>query len=334
MPRDRVALIGGGGYVGAELQQRLVDSGFAVTVLDTFWYPAGQWATSSERYSPHITYITGDVRSRESLKEALSGAAACVHLACISNDPSYELDPGLAKSINFDAFGLFVEVINSSSVERLIYASSSSVYGVKTEPDVTEDLSCQPLTDYSRYKIECEKMVLQNVRDGIVRSVIRPSTVCGVSRRQRFDLVVNILTLSALTRGVISVDGGTQFRPNLHIDDMTASYLAMLRAPSESINTEIFNVAGANMTVMEIAQTVKRVLNDEPLIEVRDAKDLRSYRVSGKKIEQRLGFVPKKSVRDAVQDLVEAFNRGAFANSDSEEYFNIRRMKTLLSSTT
>jgi nucleoside-diphosphate-sugar epimerase len=329
--KERVAVIGGAGYVGAELQQRLVDAGFEVTVLDTFWYPAGRWATESDQYSPHIRYVTGDVRSRESLNEALSGAKHCIHLACISNDPSYELNPDLAKSINFDAFGLFVDAINSSLVERLIYASSSSVYGVKTEPEVTEDLPCLPLTDYSRYKIECERMVLDNVHGRVTRSVIRPSTVCGVSRRQRFDLVVNILTLSALTRGTITVDGGTQYRPNLHIDDMTSSYITMLKAPRDRIDAEIFNVAGANLTVLEIAQTVKSALNDTPTIEIREANDLRSYRVSGKKIQQRLGFVPVKTVRHAVQDLVAAFNRGAFADTNSEQYFNIRRMKSLLS---
>ena len=227
---SKVLLVGGGGYVGVELQRLLAESNYQVRVLDTFWYPSGKWDLSDGNFVNSIEYIEGDIRDKEVIRKALHGVDACIHLACISNDPSYELNPDLAKSINFDSFVMFVSEINKSSVKKFIYASSSSVYGVKEEENVTEDLICEPLTDYSKYKVMCEDVALNNVSSEIYLTIVRPSTVCGYSRRQRFDLVVNILTLSALTNSLINVDGGDQFRPNLHIKDMTASYKLLLEA--------------------------------------------------------------------------------------------------------
>jgi nucleoside-diphosphate-sugar epimerase len=159
----KVLLIGGGGYVGVELQRVLAESNYQVRVLDTFWYPTGMWDKSDGDFVSHIEYIEGDVRDREVVKKALIGVTSCIHLACISNDPSYELNPNLAKSINFDAFRMFIAEINKSSVKTFIYASSSSVYGVKDEENVTEDLICEPLTDYSKYKVMCEDVALNDI---------------------------------------------------------------------------------------------------------------------------------------------------------------------------
>jgi nucleoside-diphosphate-sugar epimerase len=255
---------------------------------------------------------------------------ACIHLACISNDPSYELNPNLGRSINFDTFGMFVEEINKSSVKTLIYASSSSVYGVKEEENVTEELICEPLTDYSRYKVMCEDLALKHISKKICLTVVRPSTVCGYSRRQRFDLVVNILTLSALTWSKINVDGGDQFRPNLHIKDMIAAYKLILEAEPKVIDRQIYNVAGENLTVLQIAQKVKSQMVNSCEISIVPVLDQRSYRVSGKKIATEIGFLPKFSVDDAIQDLKNAFNSGKFSNLESETYYNIKQMKLLM----
>lgn len=325
-----VLLVGGAGYVGAELQKSLVDDGYQVSVLDTFWYPAGRWAVNDPTYGSKIKYLEGDVRDTDAVSSALAGSDLCIHLACISNDPSYELDPDLAKSINYEAFKLFVDELNKSTIERVIFASSSSVYGVKTEPEVTENLTCEPLTDYSRYKVACEEILFTKLRDDISSVVVRPSTVCGVSKRQRFDLVVNVLAISALTKGVITVDGGGQYRPNLHITDMVDSYRCLLSAPSDTVNREIFNVAGANLTVLEIAETVREVLGGGPSIEIREAFDQRSYRVSGAKLKRSVGFVPQRTVRDAVAEIAESYARDEFSDINALEYYNIRRMKQLL----
>ncbi len=328
--QTKVLLIGGGGYVGVELQKLLAKSGYQVRVLDTFWYPNGRWDNSDGDFVSNIEYIKGDIRYKDVLRNALNGVDACIHLACISNDPSYELNPNLAKSINFEAFQLFTDEINKSSAKRIIYASSSSVYGVKTEEHVTEELSCNPLTDYSRYKVMCEDLALKKITEEKCLTIIRPSTVCGYSRRQRFDLVVNILTLSALTNSVIRVDGGDQFRPNLHIEDMIQSYKFLLESEKETIDRKIYNIAGENLTVLDIAKKVQKQMNKKCEIEIAPVQDPRSYRVSGKKIKSEIGFSPRYSVEDAIDDLKKAFYGGKFNNLDSDLFYNIKRMKTLM----
>lgn len=325
-----VLLIGGGGYVGAELQKKLAMNGLKVRVFDTFWYPSGKWQADSFKGSELIEYIDGDVRDLLKIEEALREVDYCIHLACISNDPTYELNPTLALDVNYEAFKNLIPLLNKSSLTRFIYASSSSVYGVKQEPNVTEELSLEPLSDYSKYKAQCEKLILENLDSKIVKTILRPSTVCGYSKRQRFDLVVNILTKSAYTTGQINVDGGDQFRPNLHINDMVDCYFLMLKAEAEKIDGEIFNVAGENLTVNEIANLVKNSFTTPIQINFLPVKDQRSYRVSGDKIKRILNFEPKLSVLDAIKDLINAFESGKFRNPEDSEYYNIRRMKEIL----
>lgn len=328
----KILVIGGAGYVGTELTSSLLTNGFHVRVFDTFWYPSGILNSFDSQAASRIEYVKGDIRDLTLLERAMIDIDSCIHLACVSNDPSYELDPRLAKDINFDAFTKFLPILNSSSVKRFIFASSSSVYGIKSEPNVTEDLECEPISDYSKYKVKCEEILLSNVRDEITTTILRPSTVCGYSRRQRFDLVVNVLTLSALRNGIIKVDGGEQYRPNLHIKDMVACYLRVLDADPEVINHEVFNVAGENLKVFDIANKVREELERIPKIEILPVIDARSYRVSGEKIAKSLGFVPRFSVDDAIRDLVSAYRDNLFPNLDNAEYYNIRRMQELISS--
>ena len=328
---NKVLLVGGGGYVGVELQKLLAESNYQVRVLDTFWYPSGKWDKFDSNFASRIEYIEGDIRDKEVVRKALIGVDACIHLACISNDPSYELNPNLAKSINFDAFMMLLAELNNSSVKNFIYASSSSVYGVKQEENVTEDLICEPLTDYSKYKVMCEDAALNSISDKVCLTIVRPSTICGYSKRQRFDLVVNILTLSALTNSVINVDGGDQFRPNLHIQDMVAAYKLLLETDFKTIDKKIYNIAGENLTVLEIAKKVQFQIKNGCDIKITPVLDQRSYRVSGKRIWSEIGFVPKFSIDDAIIDLKQAFYAGKYLNLTSESYYNIRQMKLLMS---
>lgn len=320
----KVLIIGGGGYVGARLQKYLTQFGFKLRIFDTFWYPAGKNLNIDRS---RIEYITGDVRNLDLVKISLKDVDACIHLACISNDPTFELDPSFAKSINYSVFPDFIELLNKSDVKRFIYASSSSVYGVKTEPIVSEDLECEPLTDYSKFKLACEEYVKSHVSKKIVSTILRPSTVCGYSPRQRFDLVVNLLTITALTKGEIVVDGGEQFRPNLHIEDMIRCYRKILTSDIKKVQGEVFNVAGENLKVIEIAQIVREVVGQECQIKIKEIVDPRSYRISGAKIAKKIDFRPIKSVRDAVVELKQIFEKGVFSYPESDEYYNIRQMK-------
>jgi nucleoside-diphosphate-sugar epimerase len=251
-------------------------------------------------------------------------------LACISNDPSFEMNPDLGKSINFDAFRPLVDISKKANVKRFFYASSSSVYGIKDEPNVHEEMELEPLTDYSLFKADCEKILAEYQSDEFTTTTIRPATVCGYSPRQRLDVVVNILTNLAYHKREISIFGGEQLRPNIHIKDMVEVYMALLRAPKEKIAGKIYNAGYENHSVKDIAQTVKDAVGDDVKLITSHSDDNRSYHVSSKKIQTELGFVAKYTIRDAVEDLCEAFDQGLLPNSlDNEMYFNIKRMNTL-----
>jgi len=324
----KVLITGGAGYVGAVLVPKLLKKGHAVKVIDLYIY--GENVLDSVKDHPQLIQVKGDIRNRQLLERELSGYDTVIHLACISNDPSFELDPELGKSINYDAFIDLVDASKKAGVKNFIYASSSSVYGVKEEPDVTEDLPLEPLTDYSKYKAMCEKVLLNEASDDFIVTIVRPSTVCGYSPRLRLDLTVNILTNHAVNKGEITVFGGEQKRPNLHIEDMTDLYVFLLELPDEKIHKKVYNVGFENYKVKEIAEMVKKVINQNIPIKTIPSNDNRSYHVSSKKIKDDLGFEAKHSIEDAIRDLRKAFASGLIPNSfDDKRYYNIKTMQAL-----
>jgi nucleoside-diphosphate-sugar epimerase len=325
---DRVLITGGAGYVGSLLVPKLLDRGYHVKVLDLYIY--GEQVLDAVKNNPNLEQMKGDIRDRVLLERALSGCDAVIHLACISNDPSFELDPQLGKSINYDAFFDLVSVAKANGVRRFIYASSSSVYGVKGEENVTEDLPLQPLTDYSRYKALCEEVLLKEREPGFVTLILRPATVCGYSPRLRLDLTVNILTNHAVNDKKITVFGGQQKRPNIHIEDLVDLYVKSLEWPDEAIDGRIFNAGYENHRIIEIADTVRRVVGRDVEIATTPSDDHRSYHISSEKIKRELGFVPKHTIKEAVRDLVAAFRAGKIPNSMTDiRYYNIKTMQHL-----
>ena len=323
---NNVLVTGGAGYVGAVLVPKLLAAGYGVTVLDLFLY--GEEALAAVKNHPRLRLVKGDLRSQAVVEGALSGVDAVIHLACISNDPSFELDPALGKSINLDAFRPLVRASKTAGVKRFVYASSSSVYGVKEGVDVTEDLPLEPLTDYSKYKAACERILEEEHEPGFVTLTLRPATVCGYSPRQRLDLVVNILTNHAVNTGKIKVFGGEQLRPNLHIEDMTDLYCRTLEAPDAQIDGRIWNAGYENHSVRRLAETVKDVVGGPIGLEVLPTDDIRSYHVSSERIRREFGFAPQHTVGNAVGDLKAAFNDGLLPNAmDASRYYNIRVMQ-------
>jgi len=322
-----ILVTGGAGYVGSALVPALLTGGYVVKVVDLMLY--GEHVLDAVREHPQLELIKGDIRDRGLLERSLPGVDAVIHLACISNDPSYELNPDLGKSINYDAFVDLVEVSRGSGVGRFIYASSSSVYGVKDDPEVTEDLPLEPLTDYSKYKAKCEEHLLANAGDMTI-VIVRPSTVCGYAPRLRLDLTVNILTNHALNNGVITVFGGEQKRPNIHIKDMVDAYLMFLELPGDKVDRKIYNVGYQNLKVKEIAELVRGVVGGDVDIKTVPTDDPRSYHVSSEKIKRELGFTPRHTVEDAVRDLVEAFRGGRVpAPMEDIRYYNVKLMKEI-----
>ena len=321
----KIFITGGAGYVGAVMVPNLLEQGFEVTVLDLMIY--GDHVLPKH---PYLNAVKGDIRDQDLLKKLIPGHNAVIHLACISNDPSFEMNPELGKSINLDAFEPLVSISKKANVKRFLYASSSSVYGIKDEPNVHEEMELEPLTDYSIFKADCEKILAKYQSDDFTTTTIRPATVCGYSPRQRLDVVVNILTNLAYHKREISIFGGDQLRPNIHINDMVEVYTVLLKAPKEKIAGKIYNVGYENHSVKDIAKTVKSAVGEDVTLITSHSDDNRSYHVSSKKIKEELGFVAKHTIKDAVIGLCEAFDKGLLPNSlDNEMYFNIKRMNNI-----
>ena len=321
----KILITGGAGYVGAVLVPRLLADDYCVTVYDLMIY--GENALPKH---PNLTVVKGDIRDQKLLTKAMLSQDAVIHLACISNDPSFELNPALGRSINLDAFQSLVEISREQGVKRFIYASSSSVYGIKKEMDVNEAMTLEPLTDYSRFKAECEKILLDYQSPNFSVVIVRPATVCGYSPRQRLDVIVNILTNLAYNKREISIFGGEQLRPNIHIADMVDSYLLLLDSDDLAVAGQIFNAGFENQKVKDLAEIVKEVIGQDVRMVTLPTEDNRSYHISSKKIYDELGFKATRTIRDAVIDIKNAFDQGKLPNSlNDERYFNIKRMQSL-----
>ena len=327
-----VFVTGGAGYCGSRLIPQLLDEGYQVTVYDTLYFGDSFLPKSN----PQLKIIKGDIRDTASLAAACQGHDAFVSLACISNDASFELDEKLSTTVNMDAFEPMVLAAKAAGIKRFIYASSSSVYGVSDKPNVTEDHPLVPLTLYNKYKGLCEPLLKKHTDQTFVGVIFRPATVCGYAPRQRLDLSVNILTNHAVNKDRITVFGGSQLRPNLHVQDYCDAVKLFLTAPAEKIQNETFNVGYENMSIMEIAKVVKKVVQEEfpekGEIEIvtTPSDDNRSYHINSDKIKKQLGFQPRYSVEDAVRELCQSFKKGLLPQSfDDDFYFNVRRLKRL-----
>ena len=317
-------LIGGAGYVGVMLAKKLLKDGYKVKIFDIFIYK------SDLNSQKDIDLILGDIRDLKLLERSLDEVDYVIHLACISNDPSFELNPMLGKSINFDPFESLIKVCIKKNIKRFVYASSSSVYGLSESHNVNEEHPMKPLTDYSKFKVECEKILEKYKNSNLIWTVIRPATVCGYSTRQRFDVVVNLLTNLAINKGEISVFGGDQLRPNVNINDMIKSYIAVLEASEDKIKFETFNVGYENLKVIEIAELVRETVNKNVNLKIVPTDDNRSYHITSDKIKNKLNFEMQHTVKEAIKDLLQAFDENKFLDPLSNpDYFNIKKMQLI-----
>ena len=310
-PSDlKILITGGCGYVGTKLTQAvLARTTHAVTVLDTQWF--GNHLAPDRR----LTVLKQDVRAIDDLD--LAGFDTIFHLANIANDPSVELNPYASWEVNVLATMRLVDRAARQGVKQIVFASSASVYGLKSEPNVTEDLELVPISEYNKTKMVAERVIL-SYQDRLVTTIIRPATVCGPSPRMRLDLTVNLLTMQALANGAMTVLGGSQVRPNIHVDDLVDVYLFAhdRRLPG------VYNAGFENLSVLEIAQRIAARVGAE--IKILPSNDPRSYRVCSDRL-LAAGFAPKKTVAIAVDEMVAAFRSGAL--KDDPTSHNVTWMK-------
>jgi len=323
-----IFVTGGAGYCGSVLVPMLLAEGHRVTVFDIMFFGSGHLMPHE-----HLQIIEGDIRDAALLERKAQGHDVFISLACISNDASFELNENLSTSINLDAFEPMVVAAKKAGCRRFIYASSSSVYGVSASPDVTEDHPLVPLTLYNKYKGMCEPLLSKHTDENFVGVVFRPATVCGYAPRLRLDLSVNILTNHAINKNKITVFGGSQLRPNLHVADYCDAVCLLIDAPDGLVADEIFNIGYQNMSISDIALVVKRVVEDEfpdkaPIeIVTTESDDNRSYHINSEKINRILGYRPKRSIDDAVRDLCTAFKDNKIPDSFGDDsYFNVKRL--------
>jgi len=306
----RVLVTGACGYKGTVLVPKLLSSGHEVIAIDTMWF--------GNYLKPHKNLDVEQVDVRDSDRIRLDGVDAIIHLSSIANDPCGDLDPKLTWEVSALATMQLADKAVRKGVRRFIYASSGSVYGVKEEAQVTEDLELRPISEYNKTKMVAERVLLSYANELVVQ-IIRPATVCGYSPRMRLDVSVNLLTMQALTKEHITVFGGDQVRPNIHIDDITDVYLFMLAHPQHQ---GIYNAGFENISIMDIA---RRVTEHAPArITVTESNDPRSYRVNSDKL-LATGYRPKKTVDDAIREIVDKFRLGQL--KDEDRFHNLKWMQ-------
>lgn len=329
----KILVTGGFGYVGSRLTPYLLSKGHDVRVLDLMLYTESGLDALKEdpayaEWQSRFDLVAGDMRCPETVARAMSGRDTVIHLAAISNDPTGDIDETLTRQCNFDAIGVLLAEARAAGVERFINASSSSVFGIKNDENVTEELEPEPLTYYSKYKALSEWLVVAAASSDFCAVNVRPATICGYSPRQRFDLTVNKLTADAISKRVITVHGGQQRRPNVGMNDAINLYEILAGADADKINGRTFNFGFENHKVIEIAEIIQKELADlEVEIKVTDTFDNRDYHISSDKILNELGYQPVSSIRREVAELREAIEGGRFKDTDAPEHYNMKFMK-------
>jgi nucleoside-diphosphate-sugar epimerase len=324
-----VLVTGGAGYVGTLLCKQLIENNYNVIVYDTFWF--GDFIEDHK----NLTKIKGDVRNLQPIIDIDNQIDSVIHLACISNDNTFELNEKLSEEINYNAFKPLLNCLKNKGVKRFINASSSSVYGFSDSPNVTESHPLVPLTLYNKFKGLCEPILFENHSNNFVCINVRPATVCGYSPRMRFDLSVNILTHLATRKKEITVFGGKQMRPNLHIKDMCNFYQYLLEADSNLVGGQTFNISGENISIENIASKVKQIFKDSydqdiKIKKVESEDDKRSYYLNSDKVKNHLKFELKYNVDDAIHEIYSILKKDEFSDSlENDQYYNIRTLKKL-----
>lgn len=326
----KIFITGGSGYVGSRFIEYLKPLKNKIKIIN---YDLDLFGNVNKSLK-YVKNVKGDIRDIKKIKKNLKEVDVVLHLACISNDPTFELNGKLSKAINYDYFEDLVKTAKDSGVKKFIYASTCSVYGISKKKHVRENHPQKPITFYNKYKALCEPILNKYLSNNFQGITIRPATVCGYSPKMRFDLTVNILTNYAYNKNFIKVFGGSQTRPNIHIDDMCRLYKDLIFKNTSKINGEVFNAGFENLSIYDIAKKVRSEIKKTtkrtvPII-IEKSSDIRSYRVNSDKIKKVLKFKPRYNVKMAIRDLIKKFKKGEIKRSfTNPNYFNIQKLKQI-----
>jgi nucleoside-diphosphate-sugar epimerase len=321
-PPRRVLVVGGAGYIGSLLVERLLANGYKVRVLDSLIY-GGESLHTAMRH-PNFELMAGDCRNIQDVVKAVRGMESVVQLAAIVGDPACEQDRTSAQEINYAATRMLIEIAKGHGVSRLIFASSCSVYGA-SDVEVDEQSPVSPVSFYGQTKVDSERALLESRTDTFHPTILRFATVFGLSYRPRFDLVVNLLSAKAAQDGVITIYNGRQWRPFIHVRDLVEAVALVLESPARLVGGQVLNVGDSrlNYTLSDVAEVIGEVFPATRVEHVTNS-DCRNYRVSFKKIEDGLGFHARYSLRDGIEEMEKAFETGLIADYTDLRYHNQR----------
>jgi nucleoside-diphosphate-sugar epimerase len=321
---ERILVTGGAGYIGSHVVRKLLAKGYSVRILDKLAF--GDESIQELKTNPKFELMRGDIRHIEDVMAAMKGVDAVIDLAGIVGDPACALDEETTLGVNYEATKLILSIAKYYRVKRFIFASTCSVYGASDNTILNENSPLNPVSLYAETKINSEKEILEACTKDFTTSILRLSTIYGASPRMRFDLVVNIMTAKAVTDGKISVFGGSQWRPLVHVQDCAEALINCLEARADVVRAQIFNVGSEeqNYTIDDIAKIVQSVIPSASIESVGDDADRRSYRVSFEKIKKVLGFQAKHSVEEGVKEVAELIKSGKIKNYRDDVYYNVK----------
>ncbi len=323
MPPRLVLLIGGAGYIGSTLLPKLLAKGYRVRLLDLFVY--GKKGTADLLDHPHLDIVEGDFRHVDVVVNAMQGVDTVIHLGAIVGDPACALNEQVTREVNLVATRMIAEAAKGSGVGRFIFASTCSVYGASNEI-LDEHSALSPISVYAASKVACEKILGQMASTTFAPVILRFGTIYGVSKRMRFDLVVNLLTAKAVYEQKITLYGGDQWRPFVHVGDVARAILLALEAARLQVHNQVFNIGGddENCTLREVGEAIQRVVPDAEILELGSDEDCRNYRVGFAKARNRLNFTPQWTLEDGVRQVAEALGGGLAKDYQALEYSNVQ----------
>jgi len=321
-PVRRVLVVGGAGYVGSLLCEKLLRKGYKVRILDNLMYGAD--GIKPIFYHSNLEFVYGDVRDMEKVMDSIKGVDAVIHLAAIVGDPASALNPKETIESNYFATKMLAEMCKYSQINRFIFASTCSVYGAAVEGKMlTEESSLNPVSLYAEMKLKSEQGILELEDENFSPTILRKATLYGKSYRMRFDLVVNILTIKALKENKFEIFGGNQYRALCHVSDVVDAYVKCLEAPIEKVKGQVFNIVTENMEIVKIGEIVHKLIPNSKMVVVKDAKDIRNYCVDGSKIKKVLLFNGGKSIKDGIEEIKAAVKKGLYADHKDPKYSNV-----------